>query len=545
MSVREMTVTTMTWVKEFSTNTFLRAGQRLFEIEFIDRNKKRIALGLLIWLMGILGGYLVYRGAVGGIRNDFYQRGFSAVEKLASTTGASLLEKDMLSLNVAIGDVSGTEGLIFAAIVDHEDKIVAHTDSSLINRPFIPPAKVRYLDTSEVVSIEEGIASNNKEIIGFSLDVAYAGMKIGKAYFALSASPLYKSLNNCKWLLIFWVVSGALLLSATLVGIDRVSMARAHKRQKELEGITQMGPYMLREKIAQGGMAEVFLADYVREDGFRRIVAVKRVLPHLAMSPKFINMFIREARLAAQLQHPNVVQISDFGKIHDAYFIAMEYVRGKSLAEILAMSRGALSVEQAIFIVSQICMGLVYSHSKKDDTSGEPLNIVHRDISPENILVSIEGEVKISDFGISKASSEPSLTQAGVIRGKFSYMPPELALGETVDHQADIFSLGIVFYEMLSGKRLYQFSTDIEAIRSIPEQEIVPIKDVRPDITDELNNTVMKCLEKDRKLRYQRAQELLDDLVHLKQSLGSTYDRSNLASLMKQHFSDDKKVSDK
>lgn len=545
MSVREMTVTTMTWVKEFSTNTFLRAGQRLFEIEFIDRNKKRIALGLLIWLMGILGGYLVYRGAVGGIRNDFYQRGFSAVEKLASTTGASLLEKDMLSLNVAIGDVSGTEGLIFAAIVDHEDKIVAHTDSSLINRPFIPPAKVRYLDTSGVVSIEEGIASNNKEIIGFSLDVAYAGMKIGKAYFALSASPLYKSLNNCKWLLIFWVVSGALLLSATLVGIDRVSMARAHKRQKELEGITQMGPYMLREKIAQGGMAEVFLADYVREDGFRRIVAVKRVLPHLAMSPKFINMFIREARLAAQLQHPNVVQISDFGKIHDAYFIAMEYVRGKSLAEILAMSRGALSVEQAIFIVSQICMGLVYSHSKKDDTSGEPLNIVHRDISPENILVSIEGEVKISDFGISKASSEPSLTQAGVIRGKFSYMPPELALGETVDHQADIFSLGIVFYEMLSGKRLYQFSTDIEAIRSIPEQEIVPIKDVRPDITDELNNTVMKCLEKDRKLRYQRAQELLDDLVHLKQSLGSTYDRSNLASLMKQHFSDDKKVSDK
>lgn len=545
MSVREMTVTTMTWVKEFSTNTFLRAGQSLFEIEFIDRNKKRIALGLLIWLMGILGGYLVYRGAVGGIRNDFYQRGFSAVEKLASTTGASLLEKDMLSLNVAIGDVSGTEGLIFAAIVDHEDKIVAHTDSSLINRPFIPPAKVRYLDTSGVVSIEEGIASNNKEIIGFSLDVAYAGMKIGKAYFALSASPLYKSLNNCKWLLIFWVVSGTLLLSATLVGIDRVSMARAHKRQKELEGITQMGPYMLREKIAQGGMAEVFLADYVREDGFRRIVAVKRVLPHLAMIPKFINMFIREARLAAQLQHPNVVQISDFGKIHDAYFIAMEYVRGKSLAEILAMSRGALSVEQAIFIVSQICMGLVYSHSKKDDTSGEPLNIVHRDISPENILVSIEGEVKISDFGISKASSEPSLTQAGVIRGKFSYMPPELALGETVDHQADIFSLGIVFYEMLSGKRLYQFSTDIEAIRSIPEQEIVPIKDVRPDITDELNNTVMKCLEKDRKLRYQRAQELLDDLVHLKQSLGSTYDRSNLASLMKQHFSDDKKVSDK
>lgn len=536
MSVREMASTTMLWMKEASTHIFLKMGKRLSQIEFVQRNRRWIAVCLLIWLLGILAGYLIFQSAVGQLKNGFYQLGVSATEKLGAKTGQSLLEKDILSLNVAIGEIANDKGLIYAAILDHENKIVAHSDPELINRPFTPLKNGRYVDTVGKVFIHEGSLPDNERIISFSLDVLYAGINIGKVYFVQSASELYSSLNRYKILFISGVVLVTLLLSVILVVRDRTSKAKALKIRKELKGMTRIGPYLLIDKIAQGGMAELFLADYEREDGFRRTVAVKKVLPHLAENSEFIKMFIREARLAAMLQHPNIVQTVDFGKIQNAYFIAMDYIRGKNLAEIMAMLKEGLAVDQAVFIVSQVCMGLHYSHSKKDDKSGKPLNIVHRDISPQNILISLEGEVKISDFGISKARSEPSLTQAGVIKGKLSYLSPEQALGQTVDHQADIYALGIVFYEILSGKRLYRFSSDVEAIRSIPEMEIDPIKKLRPDIPVELNSIVMKCLEKDKKLRYQSAQEFLDDLIALKQSFSITYDRSNLSGFMKRHF---------
>jgi serine/threonine protein kinase len=300
--------------------------------------------------------------------------------------------------------------------------------------------------------------------------------------------------------------------------------------------MTRMGPYLLEKKVAHGGMAELFVAGYERQDGFRKTVAVKRVLPHLAANSDFVNMFIREARLAALLQHPNVVQVIDFGKIQNVYFIAMEYVRGKNLGEVMSYLKEGMTVDQAVFIASQVAMGLEYSHSKKDDKSGEALNIVHRDISPQNILISFQGEVKISDFGISKTSSEPSLTHSGVIKGKLAYLSPEQALGQTVDHQADLYALGIVFYEILSGKRLYKFTSDIEAIRSIPEREIPPIKECRQDIPDELNRIVMKCLEKDKRFRYQNAGELLQDLAALRQGLSARYDRVSLSDFMRKHF---------
>jgi serine/threonine protein kinase len=147
-------------------------------------------------------------------------------------------------------------------------------------------------------------------------------------------------------------------------------------------------------------MAELFWADYVREDGFRRKVAIKRILPHLAGNLDFIKMFTREARLAALLQHPNIVQIFDYGKIESAYFIAMEYIHGRNLKEILTTLKQGLPVELAVFIISKICKGLDYSHSRRDDDSGQPLEIIHRDISPQNMLISFQGEVKISDFNL-------------------------------------------------------------------------------------------------------------------------------------------------
>lgn len=297
----------------------------------------------------------------------------------------------------------------------------------------------------------------------------------------------------------------------------------------------RIGPYLLQQKIARGGMAELFLADYVRRDGFRRKVAIKRILPHLAGNKDFIKMFTREARLAALLQHPNIVQIFDYGKIENAYFIAMEYIDGKNLGEILSAMNQGLTVEQTVFIILQICKGLDYSHAKRDE-KGNAFNIVHRDISPQNMLISYQGEVKISDFGISKARSEPSLTQAGVVKGKLAYLSPEQALGESIDQQADIYALGLVFYETLTGKRVYKFSNDVEAIRTIPIKEIDPLTKSMPDLPEEVNRIVMKCLEKQKDNRYQSASAVNTDLLKFRKEQKLTFDASDLADFMKKKF---------
>jgi serine/threonine protein kinase len=298
----------------------------------------------------------------------------------------------------------------------------------------------------------------------------------------------------------------------------------------------RIGPYLLHQKVARGGMAELFLADYVRRDGFKRKVAIKRILPHLAGNKNFIKMFTREARVAALLQHPNVVQIFDYGKIDNAYFIAMEYIDGKNLGQILSAMKQGLSFDKAAFIISQICKGLDYSHTKKDENTGEPFHIVHRDISPQNLLVSYQGEVKISDFGISKARSEPSLTQAGVVKGKMAYLSPEQALGEPIDHRADIYALGLVFYETLTGKRVYTFENDIDAIRTIPKMDIEPLSKSVPDSPEELNHIVMKCLEKQKDNRYQSASAVYTDLLTLIKEQKFTFDASDLADFMKKTF---------
>jgi serine/threonine protein kinase len=544
MTVRETASTTMLWVKEFSTNIFLKLGRGLLKISFFQRNRKRIHLCLLIWVIGSLIGYGILHRTVAGLKDDFYQVGLERTRNLVAQIGPSLLENDVLSLNMAIGELESSPGLIFAAIVDHQNKVVAHTDSRLVNRTLPPLERQSYEATIKGVSVEEGISVKDEKTVRFSSDVIYSGVKIGKVYLALSAADLYDSLSTDRTIFVFAVVFGLVLLSAALVTMDRLSLARALKAEKALEGMTRMGPYLLEKKVAHGGMAELFVAGYERQDGFRKTVAVKRVLPHLAANSDFVNMFIREARLAALLQHPNVVQVIDFGKIQNVYFIAMEYVRGKNLGEVMSYLKEGMTVDQAVFIASQVAMGLEYSHSKKDDKSGEALNIVHRDISPQNILISFQGEVKISDFGISKTSSEPSLTHSGVIKGKLAYLSPEQALGQTVDHQADLYALGIVFYEILSGKRLYKFTSDIEAIRSIPEREIPPIKECRQDIPDELNRIVMKCLEKDKRFRYQNAGELLQDLAAFRQSLSARYDRVSLSDFMRKHFQAGNKASE-
>ncbi|MBL0714428.1 MAG: serine/threonine protein kinase [Desulfosarcina sp.] len=323
-----------------------------------------------------------------------------------------------------------------------------------------------------------------------------------------------------------------------LAWLNRSRQKKHLQIRKEMATMDRIGPYVLKRKVAMGGMAELFRADYLREDGFRRRVAVKRIRPHLADNADFIRMFTREARLAALLQHPNIVQIFDYGKIDKAYFIAMEYIDGKNLGEILATMKIGLPVDQAVFIASEICKGLDYSHSRIDDETGTPLRIVHRDISPPNILISCEGEVKISDFGISKAQSEPNHTQAGVIKGKLAYMSPEQALGQPLDCRADIFALGLLFHESLTGIRVYRFNNEIEAIRELPQRDIEPLTEIIRQIPEELNRIVMKCLEKDRDARYQSAAEVYADLTAFRRESQMTYDAADLSIFMRERLTE-------
>ena len=202
----------------------------------------------------------------------------------------------------------------------------------------------------------------------------------------------------------------------------------------------------------------------------------------------------------------------------------------------LAHEKKGLPLGLAIFLIQKISLGLYYSHSKTNDESGEPLNIIHRDISPQNMLISFKGEVKISDFGISKARSEPSFTQAGVIKGKLAYLSPEQALGKEIDHQADLYALGIMFYEILTGRRLYSFNNELEALSTLPNMVITPVIEVRTDVPPALNAIVMKCLEKDKLQRYKSGREIYDDLAKVKRELNLSYDESNLADFMTERF---------
>ena len=536
MSVGGVATMTAVRIKELSTSVFVKFARRLSKIEFIHRNRKALLICLLIWLVANVAGFFIYRNTVVRANDALYQQGLSAAQNLAVKSGPFVLEKDMLALNVAIKELEHVSDLKSAAILDHENTILTHTDTELINHKFEPPKSQKTIDTINDTTITVQVSPDKTEILGFLRDITYAGVGIGKIYIALSAARLNQSLDRLKFIYISGVLLATLLLVVILFWLDHKAKARALAVKRDLERMDKIGPYLLHKKVATGGMAELFLSDYVREDGFRRRVAVKRILPHLAQNPDFIRMFTREARLAALLHHPNVIQIFDYGKIGNAYFIAMEYIDGKDLGEILWALKQGLPVDLGIYIISEICKGLDYSHSKRDDKTREPLNIVHRDITPQNLLISYQGEVKISDFGISKARSEPSFTQAGVIKGKLSYLSTEQALGEPVDHRADIYALGLVFHETLTGKRVFQFDSDLEAIRAIPKMEIEPLINARPEVPEELNRIVMKCLERNKDLRYQSASELHVDLVALRKGLKITFDASDLADFMKKSF---------
>lgn len=538
MTASEKT-STMMWIKQLSTTTIHTLSGKIRGYMTGSPLKRNIIIGVLAWLSINCLVFMMVQNKIKAVENTFYTDGAIQALALSEKIGESLLENDILSLNVAIGEETEKEGVEFAAVLDHQGSVLVHSDPSRINAPLEALTNGRKLRRVDGVDILTGKNPEGEKLIQYNKDVTYSDIKIGMVSIGASVKSLEGMLSSYRINRILFIALSAAAAILILFFAERTRKNRAEKTRKEMEDTSLVGPYVLTKKIAQGGMAELFLADYKREDGFKKTVAIKKVLPHLAENRDFINMFIREARLAALLQHPNIVQIADFGKIQNAYFLAMEYVDGKNLAEIMAHLKRGLDVDMAIFIITKIAAGLEYSHTKTDDQTGTQLHIVHRDISPQNMLISYQGEVKISDFGISKATSEPSLTQAGVIKGKLSYLSPEQAAGGEVDHQADIYALGLVFYEILTGKRLYRFSSDIEAIRSIPKMIIPAVKEQRPDIPDALNDIVMKCLEKDKSVRYQGAKELKKDLLNLKNKLTLTYDISSLSKFMRDNFTPD------
>jgi eukaryotic-like serine/threonine-protein kinase len=298
------------------------------------------------------------------------------------------------------------------------------------------------------------------------------------------------------------------------------------------------GKYYLLERINVGGMAEVFKAKTFGVEGFERLLAVKRILPNIAEDEEFIAMFIDEAKIAVQLQHANIATIFDLGKVEDSYFIALEHVHGKDLRSIFDRLRGrgeVMPIQQACYIIMQVCEGLDYAHNKRD-AQGRELHLVHRDISPQNVLIGYEGEVKLIDFGIAKAAGKASKTQAGILKGKFGYMSPEQVRGLPIDRRSDIFSVGIVLYELLTNERLFVGESDFSTLEKVRNVEIMPPSSYNKKIPPELERIVLKVLAKDPEDRYQNAIDLHDDLQAFLHKIGEFYSRKDIAAWMKKMF---------
>ena len=289
--------------------------------------------------------------------------------------------------------------------------------------------------------------------------------------------------------------------------------------------------YEIIKRIGTGGMAEVFKASSTSIKGFQKLVAIKRVLPSLTENERFVRMFLDEAKIALPLNHTNIVQTFDLGMADETYFIVMEYVEGTTLKDIINDVRqegGQIGLGEAAYIGLEICKGLAHAHTK-DDAEGEPLNIVHRDISPPNILVSRDGEVKITDFGLAKAKSQAEATDPGVVKGKFGYLSPEAAQGEEIDERTDIFAVGILLWEMATGERLFLGESDYETLEIVREANVPPPSARGRRVPDAFQRILDGALAKDPDARFQSARGLAEQLASFLYARGEPVTSFDLA----------------
>ncbi|HVE83530.1 MAG TPA: serine/threonine-protein kinase [Myxococcales bacterium] len=307
--------------------------------------------------------------------------------------------------------------------------------------------------------------------------------------------------------------------------------------ESALQNAAPFGKYTLLKRLAVGGMAELFLAQDT-ERGEQ--VVIKRILPYLSHEGEFVQMFLDEARIAAQLHHPSIIQIHELGKLNESLFMAMEYVNGVDLRKILQEEvKLGLTVPYGIvaYVTAQVCSGLHYAHNSPG-VDGKPLGVIHRDVSPQNVMVSFDGRVKLVDFGIAKASALVERSKPGVIKGKFLYLSPEQLSQEKLDHRADLFAIGTMMYELATGKSPFYKSTTEAVIYAIRAEDPPPPELVRNDFPPELSRIVMKCLVKDRARRYQQGSEIQRDLEAFVRSAFPT-DTQDLSSYITQLFASD------
>jgi eukaryotic-like serine/threonine-protein kinase len=301
------------------------------------------------------------------------------------------------------------------------------------------------------------------------------------------------------------------------------------------------GKYLLLDRVNIGGMAEVWRAKAFGVGGFERLLAIKKILPNIAEDEEFITMFIDEAKISIQLNHGNIAKIEDLANIAGSYVIAMEYISGKDLRAVFdrCRKRGEPApIPLTCYIVAQCCEGLDYAHRAKDK-SGRDMNIVHRDVSPQNALISYDGEVKVIDFGIAKAAGKAAKTQAGILKGKFGYMSPEQIRGLPLDRRSDVFAVGVCLYEMLTGERLFVGDSDFSVLEKVRKVEVLPPSHFNRKISEALERIVMKALAKDVDDRYQYASELAEDLRAYMYTTGSPFSRKDLSAFMKATFAED------
>jgi eukaryotic-like serine/threonine-protein kinase len=308
----------------------------------------------------------------------------------------------------------------------------------------------------------------------------------------------------------------------------------------------QFGKYALIKKIGSGGMAEVYLARTQVAQGLAKTLVIKKIHTAYARSRQFVTMFVDEAKIALGLNHPNIIQVFDFGAVGDTYFLAMEYVEGLDLLRLLqeaAKARARLPYGISAYIVQQMCKGLDYAHRKPDEF-GQPLGIVHRDISPQNILLSWDGGVKIVDFGIARARDVHE--EQGVIKGKFAYMSPEQARGEPVDCRSDVFAAGIVLFELVCARPLFH-GKGKEALEMVKSGAIPRPRDFAPELPPSLERIILKALSFHRADRYQTARDMQHELGRFQlesgHKVGTLIDSGLLANQLSQMFPEQRAVA--
>ena len=295
----------------------------------------------------------------------------------------------------------------------------------------------------------------------------------------------------------------------------------------------QFGDYHLLEKIATGGMAEVYRARAYGLAGFEKILVIKRVLDDLAKDDEFLKLFVDEAKIAVQLLHVNIVQVFELNEVNGSYYMAMEYVHGLDLARLVSRThnRQSFPIPLALFVISEVLKALAFAHDKADEND-IPLQIVHCDISPQNILVSYAGEVKITDFGISRAAFQAKSLH-DVIRGKYAYMSPEQVDGKPLDGRSDLFSLGIVLFELLTSRRLFKAKSREETISRVRRADVPSPRSYRPEISEDLEAILLRALGSHPKKRYANAADMLEDISRLMVREGHRATNNDLAAFMR------------